>query len=211
MNTLQPFELLNHTVQAVLTELEEQDQKERQDGVDSSVRLRQIPRETGEFLYQFLLVYIKAFSSDFIGLEIGTSGGYSAIWHGLALKTMHRGKLISIDIDPKKHVFAKENIKKALVEDYVELNLGDAKKYVNNCPYDKFQYVFLDAEKEDYVEYYKLLKKRGCLAKGSVLIADNVISHEEELNDFIDLISQDSDVSSIIVSVGSGLAIIWWL
>ncbi|MFX0084686.1 MAG: O-methyltransferase [Candidatus Hodarchaeota archaeon] len=208
---LQPFKLLNSTVQAVLNELEEQDRKERDDEVDRSVRLRQIPRETGEFLYQFLSVYIKAFSSDFIGLEIGTSGGYSAIWHGLALKTIGRGRLISIDIDHKKHVFAKKNIQKALVEDYVETILGDARKYIENCPYDKFQYVFLDAEKEDYVEYYNLLKKRGCLSKGSVLIADNVISHKEELKDFIHLISEDSDVSSIIVSIGSGLAIIWWL
>ena len=124
---------------------------------------------------------------------------------------MGRGKLISIDIDPKKHVFAKKNIKKALIEDFVEVNYGDAKKYIKNCPYDKLQYVFLDAEKEDYVEYYNLLKKRGCLTRGSVLIADNVISHKEELKDFINLISKDTDVSSIIVSIGSGLAIIWWL
>jgi predicted O-methyltransferase YrrM len=73
------------------------------------------------------------------------------------------------------------------------------------------QYVFLDAEKEDYLEYYKLLKKRGCLVRGSVLVADNVISHETEVVEFLNAISTDSNVSSIVVSIGSGLAINWWL
>ena len=191
--------------------LEDQDKKEREKKVGRIFRLRQIPRETGEFLHQFLLVHLQAFPSEFIGLEIGTSGGYSTIWQGLALKTMGRGKLISLDIDPIKYEIAEKNIQDAQVDRFVEPYLTDAKKYIRNCPYDKLQYVFLDAEKEDYLDYYNLLKKRGCLVKGSVLIADNVISHEEELKEFLNSISADSDVSSIIVSIGSGLAIIWWL
>ncbi len=191
--------------------LEDQDKKEREKKIGRALRLRQIPRETGEFLHQFLLVHLQAFPSEFIGLEIGTSGGYSTIWQGLALKTMGRGKLISLDIDPRKYEIAEKNIQDAQVDRFVELYLTDAKKYIKNCPYDKLQYVFLDAEKEDYLDYYNLLKKRGCLVKGSVLIADNVISHEEELKEFLKTISTDSNVSSIIVSIGSGLAIIWWL
>ncbi len=209
MRQLKPFDLFNSQIQHVLMKLEDQDKKEREKNVSRTLRLRQIPRETGEFLHQFLLVHLQAFPSEFIGLEIGTSGGYSTIWQGLALKTIGRGKLISLDIDPKKYEIAKKNIQDAQVDRFVEPYLADAKKYIRNCPYDKLQYVFLDAEKKDYVEYYELLKRY--FVKGSVLIADNVISHEEELQEFLKKISTDSNVSSIIVSIGSGLAIIWWL
>ncbi|MHA1968569.1 MAG: O-methyltransferase [Candidatus Hodarchaeales archaeon] len=113
-----------------MIKLEEQDKKERENKVDRTLRLRQINHATGEFLHQFLLVHLQAFPSDFIGLEIGTSGGYSAIWQGLALKTIGRGKLISFDIDPKKYAIAQKNIQNAQVADYVDSYLGDAKKYM---------------------------------------------------------------------------------
>ncbi len=208
---MQPFEFLNSEIKEVLMNLEAQDQKERAAELDVLSRLRQIPRETGEFLFQFLLVHAHTISSEFIGLEIGTSGGYSTIWQGLALKKIRRGKLISLDNDPKKYDFAKENIKNALIDDYVDLILEDAKNYINNWPHKDLHYIFLDAEKEDYSIYYNLLKENGYLTSGVVLIADNTISHKEYLEDFLTNISGDSDVSSIVVPIGSGLTILRWI
>jgi predicted O-methyltransferase YrrM len=88
---LQPFDLLPSTVQKILIRLEEKDRKEREAGLDRLERLRQILRETGEYLLQFLITFSRQFP-NFLGLEIGTSGGYSTIWQGMALVKNGHGR-----------------------------------------------------------------------------------------------------------------------
>lgn len=205
---MQPFDLFPVSLQKILVKLEERDRKERKAGLDQFQRLRQIPRETGEFLFQFLTVFTTKFP-DFMGLEIGMSGGYSTLWQGMALVTNGHGKLISLDNDPTKYQLASENIKSTEVSKYVELIQGDAKDYLKKSN-ERFSYVFMDCEKEDYAYFYNsLIVDR--LTRGAVLIADNVISHAYHLQDFIDRINNDSRVSSVILPVGSGLAFIRWI
>ncbi|MHA2225389.1 MAG: O-methyltransferase [Candidatus Hodarchaeales archaeon] len=187
--------------------LEIQDQNERKVNMDRMERLRQIPRETGEFLFQFLIVFTTQFP-DFIGLEIGTSGGYSTLWQGMALVTNGNGRLISLDHDPKKYLLASKNIQSTEAGRYVQLIQGDAKDYLHKSQ-EKFFYVFMDCEKEDYSYFFNFLVDR--IPRGGVLIADNVISHAYDLDDFIKTISNDSRVSSIILPIGSGLAFLRWL
>lgn len=193
-------------MQEVLIELEEKDKKEREVGLDRIQRLRQIPRETGEFLFQFLITYSQI--PDFLGLEIGTSGGYSTIWQGMALLKNGQGKLISLDHDLKKYKFASQNITSTGVSQFVELIHKDAKHYLKETQH-QFDYVFMDCEKEDYLYFFEFLINR--LTRGSVLIADNVISHADNIQEFIDLINSDSRVSTIILPIGKGLALIQWL
>lgn len=193
-------------MQEILIKLEEKDKKERKAGIDRLQRLRQIPRETGEFLFQFLLTYSQI--PDFLGLEIGTSGGYSTIWQGRALVKSGQGKLISLDHDPKKYQLASQNITSTGVSQFVELIHEDAKDYLKKTR-NQFNYVFMDCEKEDYLYFFEFLVNR--LTRGSVLIADNVISHVDNMQEFIELINSDSRVSSIILPIGSGLALVYWL
>ena len=193
-------------MQEILIKLEEKDKKERKAGIDRLLRLRQIPRETGEFLFQFLLTYSQI--PDFLGLEIGTSGGYSTIWQGRALVKSGQGKLISLDHDPKKYQLASQNITSTGVSQFVELIHEDAKDYLKKTR-NQFNYVFMDCEKEDYLYFFEFLVNR--LTRGSVLIADNVISHVDNMQEFIELINSDSRVSSIILPIGSGLALVYWL
>ena len=80
------FDSLNDIEKETLIKLEEQDTKEREQELDKSVRLRQIPRETGEFLFNLLSGLISSNPGNWNGLEIGGSGGYSTMWQGLALK-----------------------------------------------------------------------------------------------------------------------------
>ncbi|MHA2202971.1 MAG: O-methyltransferase [Candidatus Hodarchaeales archaeon] len=204
---MQPFDLLPLSVQKILIKLEEKDRKEREAGLDRLQRLRQIPRETGEFLFQFLMTFSSQFP-DFVSLEIGTSGGYSTIWQGMALAKNGRGRLISIDHDPLKYQLASENVKSTGVSQFVELIQGDAKDYLKKCQ-ERFSYVFMDCEKEDYAYFFNFLVDR--LTRGSVLIADNVISHADDLQDFVKNIRNDSRVSSVILPIGSGLAFIRWI
>jgi len=163
---LKPFDLIPIEFQKILKTLEEQDQRERNENLKRSLRLRQIPRVTGEFLIQFLLIHAPSFSEEFVGIEIGTSGGYSTLWQGLALHNLGYGQLVSLDNDPR------------------------------------------NAEKEDYCDYYNKLVTGGLLVSGGVLVADNVISHAEDLEQFIRIMHKDTRVTSITIPVGKGLAVI---
>ncbi|UCE14048.1 MAG: class I SAM-dependent methyltransferase [Candidatus Heimdallarchaeota archaeon] len=203
---MRPFDSFPSNIQNILVMLEEQDRKEREDGLDRLKRLRQIPRETGEFLYQFLMILVPQYQ-HFVGLEIGTSGGYSTLWQAMALVESGKGKLISLDHDPKKCQIASKNIQNTIASEYITLIQADAKDYIQKCQ-ESIYYVFLDAEKEDYVEFYELLVNR--LPSGAILIADNVISHEKDLNDFLNRIQNDQRVSTIILPVGKGLALVRW-
>ncbi|MFX1284021.1 MAG: O-methyltransferase [Promethearchaeota archaeon] len=205
---MQPFDLIPSYLQKILIKLEERDREERKVGLERSKRLRQIPRETGEFLFQFLTTFIPQFP-EFLALEIGTSGGYSTLWQGMALVLRHQGKLISLEHDPKKYQLASENITSTEVEKYVTLIHEDAKNYLKRKSQDRYSYVFMDCEKEDYAYFFSFLVAR--LTCGSVLIADNVISHKDDMSDFIGQIKSDSRVSSIILPIGSGLGFIRWI
>ena len=126
----------------------------------------------------------------------------------MALKTNDNGRLISIDQDPKKYLYASENIKSTDAGRYVELIQGDAKEYLKKSQ-EKFSYVFMDCEKEDYLYFFNFFVNR--LIRGAVLIADNVISHAHNLQNFIKQINDDSRISSTILPIGSGLAFLRWL
>lgn len=207
MTELRPFDTFSSSIQNILIKLEEQDRKEREEGLDRAKRLRQIPRETGEFLYQFLIIFVPQFP-HFIGLEIGTSGGYSTLWQSMALVTCGKGKFTSLEHDPKKYQIARKNIQNTVASEYVALVQADAMEYIKKCQ-KRINYVFLDAEKEDYIDFYELLVNR--LPSGAVLIADNVISHEIDLNDFLNRVQNDRRVLTTILPVGKGLALVRWL
>lgn len=198
------FDTLPKEVQSVLVELEKKDQKEREDKVDTKLRLRQIPRETGEFMYNFLSSMVSSHSGSWEGLEIGGSGGYSTMWQGLALKKLGKGTLTSLEIDPKKVEVSKKNLELVGLQKNILLTLTDAKEYVKKTD-KKFNYVFLDAEKEDYLYYLKTLVPK---TSGSIWLADNLISHKDDMKEFIDFLDASKDVEYTILSIGKGLAFI---
>ena len=72
--------------------LENLDKQHRSENSPSHIRLRQVPRETGKFL-----ALLAAMAPDGEYLEIGTSGGYSALWISLACRRLGR-KLVTFEI-----------------------------------------------------------------------------------------------------------------
>jgi predicted O-methyltransferase YrrM len=71
--------------------------------------------------------------------------------------------------------------------------------------YDEVAFSFLDAEKEMYGEFYELVAPK--LVPGGLLVADNVISHAKDLEDFIEMARQDVSVDAAILPVGKGLLV----
>jgi predicted O-methyltransferase YrrM len=177
--------------------LEERDARDRKDGTPHLKRLRKISAETG-----VLLAILAASAPRGAVLEIGTSGGYSALWLSLACK--QRGdRLTTFELLPDKAELARETFAKAQVEDRVELINGDARSHLKD--WDEIAFCFLDAEKEMYLEVYKDIVPR--LLPNGMLVADNLISHKEELAEFVEYARGDQSVDAAVLPVGKGLLV----
>jgi len=103
-------------------------------------------------------------------LEIGTLGGYSAIWLARALPP--DGRLISLEYSPKHAEVARANIARAGLAEVAEVRVGRGLDLMRSLsgPFDLF---FIDADKEGYPDYF-----RGCLElsrPGSLMVFDNVV------------------------------------
>ena len=103
-------------------------------------------------------------------VEIGTSNGYSAIWFLLALRTTG-GKLTTYEIDARRAALARENFKRAGVEELVTLVEGNAHEEVPKLR-EPIDIIFLDADKEGYIDY--LNKLLPLLRPGGLVIAHNI-------------------------------------
>ncbi len=157
-------------------------------------------------------------------LEIGTLGGYSAIWLARALPP--EGVLITLELDPKHAAVARENLAGAGVSEQVEIHLGQALESLarlveeNQPPFDL---IFIDADKPNYPAYFEY-----CLQlshPGTLIVADNVIRkgriiepHSEDANvqgmrRFLQRVASEPRVTATVLqTVGSkgydGLALI---
>ncbi len=137
------------------------------------------------------------------GLEVGTSNAYSTIWLAWSLAPVD-GRLISIDRNPDKHTLARENLRRANLLDRVELRMGDAVEIVQQLS-GPFDLVFLDADRRMFPEVMQILLPK--LAPKALVIADNVLSHAEDIAEYLKLISSLADFQHAIVPVGKGLSI----
>ncbi len=177
--------------------LEDRDQRDRKDGTVHLKRLRQIPPETG---MQLALLAASAPTGQM--LEIGTSGGYSALWLSLAAK-QRRDKLVTFELLHDKADLARETFDKAQVWDQVDLINGDARGHLSD--YEIVAFCFLDCEKEMYGEFYKEIVPH--LVSGGILVADNVISHKEDLAEFVERARKDKSVDAAVLPIGKGLLV----
>ncbi len=190
-----------HDIPAAIVErmafLEAIDAQDRLDGTPKVARLRQIPPETGRFLS-----LLAASAPPGRVVEIGTSGGYSGLWLSLACR--QRGdRLTTFDSDVEKSRRAQETFAAAGVLEHVQVVLGDARQHLPGL--DGIAFCFLDVEKDIYGECYELVVPR--LAPGGFFVADNAISHQEELGDFVQQVRSDTRVDALVVPIGKGLLV----
>ena len=131
-------------------------------------------------------------------LEIGTYVGYSAILMAEAVGA--NTKIVTIEVDPENAEIARENIKKAGFEDRVEIKVGYAKELIPTLS-ATFDFMFIDAAKEDYLDYLKLAE--GNLQNGAVVVADNVKIFKEDMLDFLEYVRESGKYKSTTHDVGS--------
>jgi len=107
-------------------------------------------------------------------LELGTLGGYSTIWLARALPP--DGRLISLEIDPKRAEIARANIARAELASVVEIRVGRATDSMQRLLTESsgtFDLIFIDADKPSYAEYLQWALKLS--RAGTLILADNVI------------------------------------
>jgi caffeoyl-CoA O-methyltransferase len=149
-------------------------------------------------------------------LEIGTFTGYSAIC--LAKGLRQDGHLYTIEINDELISFASEFFKKANLTDRLTQLSGDARKIIPTLNI-MFDLVYIDAEKSDYCEYYKMIIEK--VRPGGWIITDNVLWGEKILEnpsaadhstrgilDFNELIFKDKRVENMILPVRDGVMLI---
>lgn len=138
-------------------------------------------------------------------LEIGTSTGYSTLWLAEAAKSVS-AKVQTLEINAFRSAQAKKYAEEFGLEEYIDFWVGDAADYLTESV-EQFDLILLDAERGSYVSYWHDLK-RLLKPTGGTLIIDNVISHTAEVKPLLELIKQDENFMSTILSVGAGLCMV---
>ena len=148
-------------------------------------------------------------------LEIGTFTGLSAL--SIALALPEDGKLTALDKDEETNKIAVSFFKKANQDNKIQTIVKPALDSLEELKNDKFDMVFIDADKMNYKEYYERSLK--LLDKGGLIIVDNVLWHGEvadegnldkytiNIRDFNTYVANDKRVEQIIVPLGDGMTV----
>jgi predicted O-methyltransferase YrrM len=149
-------------------------------------------------------------------LEIGTFTGYSAIAlaHGLPDNAL----VYTIEINEEMEAFISDFLEKSGMNKKVRLIMGNALEIIPTQD-ETFDLVFIDADKEQYVEYYKLAKEK--LRTGGFILADNVIWSGKVLKSstkadketqgivaFNEYVKNDPEVEQVMLSIRDGLLLV---
>jgi catechol O-methyltransferase len=126
-------------------------------------------------------------------IEIGTLYGYSAILMSSLLLHENGGKVITIEIDKEYATIARKNIEDAALANKVDVVVGDALEIIPKL-HQEFDMVFLDATKEEYLNYLKLVEKN--LKKGAVVVADNAGIFEKSMYDYLEYVRNSGRYTS---------------
>ena len=171
-----------------------------------TIKLWSVPRTTAELL-QFLVVATKSKKI----LEIGTSAGYSTLY--LAMGASYtKGEVLTIENLEPKAKMALNNFKNAKMKN-IQLLKGNALDILKQSTIKDLDFVFLDADKENYGKYFDIIIPR--LKKGGIIIADNVFDYGHMMKDYLDKVlgtklpgsQSDSRVKSYTLPLDNGVLI----
>jgi predicted O-methyltransferase YrrM len=191
---------VDHELSALLDDLYRRGNAHDQGEPDRLQRWRNVEPETAALMS----VLVRALAPARM-LELGTSNGYSTIWLAEAARAVD-GHVTSVEIDPARSALAHENLRRAQLERFVELRVQDAGAALADSEDQSWPFIFLDAERPEYVSYWPDLRR--VLTPGGLLIVDNVISHADQVEAFRRLIEDDDGVAAAVVPTGAGALLV---
>lgn len=149
-------------------------------------------------------------------LEIGTFTGYSALC--LAKGLPETGQLHTIEIDDELESIARKYFRKSGMGSKIIQHIGDARQIISSLE-QTFDLVFIDADKREYCDYYKLVFDK--ISVGGFLLADNILWNGKVIDpneaddeqtrgilDFNDLVHNDKRVQNAILPVRDGIMLV---
>lgn len=162
---------------------------------------------------RFLSLISKMISPKNI-LEIGTFTGYAALC--LAEGLQKEGKLITLDVNEDLAYLPKKYFEESEFANQIEFRLENALDFLRNSD-EIFDLIFIDADKENYAEYFKLVKPR--MKSGSVLLIDNVLwygkvleekgnKQTEQIKLVNKLVAEDADFENVILPLRDGIHLV---
>jgi len=158
-------------------------------------RMLNITRDTGRLLW----ILVQATGATRI-LEVGTSNAFSTIWLADAVRSTG-GRITTLELNPEKIALARANLAAAGLEGVVDIVEGPAADTLAALS-GPFDLVFLDADRPSYLTYLELVVSR--LRPGGMLIADNVTSHAQELQDYLRRVKSHPQLFAVTVPIGNG-------
>jgi predicted O-methyltransferase YrrM len=180
--------------ESVLTRLYAEDAAQRAANLPSARRTRNVECTTGHFLN----LLARTMGAAQI-LEIGSSNGVSTIWLALAAQAQG-GSVVGTELLPERAAEANANLATAGLGEIARVVPGDARTTVATLT-GPFDFVFIDAEKDDYVDHFQAVIDR--VRPGGVVVADNVVSHD--LSDYQAMLRARSDVETLTIPLDRGL------
>jgi predicted O-methyltransferase YrrM len=147
-------------------------------------------------------------------LEIGTFTGYSSI--SMALNLPDGGRIVSLDVNEETTAVARRYAEEASVADRIDYRVGSAIDELQKLD-GPFDLVFIDADKESYVDYYEnvlpKLSERGCIVADNVLWSGRVLDEDGDestraIKAFNDHIAADERVECLVLTVRDGMTLI---
>jgi predicted O-methyltransferase YrrM len=168
------------------------------DGATSerSRRMLNITRDTGEFLS----VLVRAAAARRI-LEIGTSNGYSTLWLAEAARATG-GTVTTVELSEYKTGLAASTFARSGLGSLISLVHDDAGRLLQRTGEGSFDFIFLDSARAEYAGWWPQLRR--VLRPGGLLVADNAISHREQMAPFAALVTADPLFTTSLVAVGKG-------
>lgn len=148
-------------------------------------------------------------------LEIGTFTGYAALC--LAEGLSKNGKLTTLDVNEDLAYLPKKYFEESEFSTQIHFKIQDAKQFLKETD-EVFDLIFIDADKENYVDYFHLIKPR--LKSGSVVMFDNVLWYgkvleenpkqlsTQKIKELNDLVASDSEFENLILPLRDGLNLI---
>jgi caffeoyl-CoA O-methyltransferase len=148
-------------------------------------------------------------------LELGTYSGYSAISMAGALP--EDGRIDTCEVDERHAEVARRYIEEAGFSDRITIHLGPALETLSRLE-GGFDFVFIDADKENYINYYEAvlprLSGRGLIAADNTLWSGRVIDESEQsegtiaIRAFNEYVRHDDRVISVMLTVRDGVTLI---
>ncbi|MGI9652797.1 O-methyltransferase [Chryseobacterium sp. RLHN22] len=145
-------------------------------------------------------------------LEIGTFTGYATLC--LAEGLSSEGKIITLDVNEDLAYLPRKYFSESKYSEQIDFKIQDAKEFLRNTD-EIFDLVFIDADKENYAEYFRLIKPKT--KSGSVVMFDNVLWYGKVLDEnpkqkstqvikeLNDLVAKDEDFENLILPLRDGV------